>query len=534
VRLSIFNWPIVAFGFLVRLLAPYGIRVAVSFGLCAWVMQYANARMITEAKAQLAFKAILEWEAIYFLGVLLCRLDLSWESLRATKRDLLDRLKKCLNPRKEDGIWIDSTFVSDEARMRHTHVVGATGSGKTVLLEHMIRQDIERGLGCLIIDPKGELSFFDRISEYAHQAGRKADLHILSTQLGEESSRWNPCGLGSASELQTKFYNSTVFSEAHYAKHCERALLMAFDRLCKESPDGFNMQNLSEVLVDLKRTEKNSSFEGLFLDIDNLLASEWRNILAVGDASGRELSMLDAVQNGKIVYVDLPTEAKAIQSTRLGRLMLQEILLISGMRKSSLRNDWTRPFSVYVDEFDAFASESFVSFLNKGRSSGFMIHMAHQTLSDLRKVSPSFLGQIMGNCNVRFTFRQDIPEDAELWSKFFGTFKTTKATERVSHGLYTGEASVREVHEFRIAPDLIKDLEVGRCIYSSKNPLKLYPMKVPYSPTPSRYGRSHQATRSFRPTPKPSPYEAKTWLTSRDVSRSSRKPSTPTTKEKEL
>ncbi|NBW82407.1 hypothetical protein EBR21_11700 [bacterium] len=70
-----------------------------------------------------------------------------------------------------------------------------------------------------------------------------------------------------------------------------------------------------------------------------------------------------------------------------------------------------RPFSVFVDEFDAFASPAFATFLNKGRSSDFMIHLAHQTLSDLNRVSPDFMGQIMGNMNVRYIFRQDSQPD---------------------------------------------------------------------------------------------------------------------------
>ena len=76
------------------------------------------------------------------------------------------------------------------------------------------------------------------------------------------------------------------------------------------------------------------------------------------------------------------------------------------------------PFSVFVDEFDAFATESFAEFQNKGRSSNFMITIAHQTISDLDKVSPVFRGQIMGNANVRFVFRQDDPVDAKPGQTF--------------------------------------------------------------------------------------------------------------------
>ena len=44
------------------------------------------------------------------------------------------------------------------ARLRHTAIVGATGMGKSTLMRSMIRQDIARGDGVLIIDPHGTLA----------------------------------------------------------------------------------------------------------------------------------------------------------------------------------------------------------------------------------------------------------------------------------------------------------------------------------------------------------------------------------------
>jgi hypothetical protein len=459
---------------------------------------------------------ILKWETVYWL---LSKL-LMVRSFKVSLVDLLNAFRRFLNSKPQTGVWVRNEFISDEARKRHTHIVGATGSGKTVLLETLIKQDIARGHGCIIIDPKGELSFFDRIASYCKSVDRRGDLFLLSAQAPDQSVSWNPCALGSTSELQTKFYNSAVFSEAHYAKHCERALLLAFETLSRESPNGFNMRDVVDVLRKLERREKNSGFEGLFLDLENLIASEWREHLGVDPRPEQELSILDVVQNGKILYVDLPTESKAVQSSRIGKLLLQEILLISGLRKSGLRHDWKKPFSVYVDEFDAFANDSFTTFLNKGRSSGFMIHLAHQTLSDLRKVSPHFLGQIMGNCNVRFIFRQDDPDDAELWARFIGTRMVQKVTEQISGGLTTGQGSQRMVHEFLVAPDRIKNLPVGVCILNTKSPKLLKEVKIPFKPFENASAkivrsvgpivRGSSSSKSFRESQR-SPFDPKTW-----------------------
>ncbi len=44
-----------------------------------------------------------------------------------------------------------------DTRVRHMHVIGAPGSGKSTFLEHLIRQDLDKGNGFCVLDPHGEL-----------------------------------------------------------------------------------------------------------------------------------------------------------------------------------------------------------------------------------------------------------------------------------------------------------------------------------------------------------------------------------------
>lgn len=41
---------------------------------------------------------------------------------------------------------------------RHTHIVGPTGVGKSTLMQHLIKADIDAGLSVVLIDPKGDLA----------------------------------------------------------------------------------------------------------------------------------------------------------------------------------------------------------------------------------------------------------------------------------------------------------------------------------------------------------------------------------------
>ncbi len=397
-----------------------------------------------------------------------------WNALTRKLR-ILRRLKS--------ELIIGSIRISDDARLRHTHIVGATGSGKTVLIEKMLYSDLARGLGALVIDPKGDREFYERIRSYCRSIGRESDLHLLSASRAEESVLWNPCRLGDVSELQSKFFNSSIYDHHFYAKAVELGLLRAFQSLNRARPQGFDLHDLCQTLQGMAAESKDETLKGLFFDLNSLALSEWGDLFCGGglSSSKREITLFDITRRNEILFVDLPTEAKKTQSQRIGRLLLQEFTLLSGMRKNYPHLKGERPFSIYIDEFDAFATPGFATFLNKGRSSAFMIHLAHQTLSDLSLVSKEFAGQIMGNTNVRFIFRQDDPDDAETWSRFFGTRNAIKRTFQTQDGTSTGLSSNREVLEFRISPDTIKDLPIGECVVSIKTDRIFEKIRVPYS-----------------------------------------------------
>jgi Helicase HerA, central domain len=60
--------------------------------------------------------------------------------------------------------------IKDEDRFSHVYIIGKTGTGKSTLIETMALQDIERGLGCAVIDPHGDL--VERIASGTSLSGR--------------------------------------------------------------------------------------------------------------------------------------------------------------------------------------------------------------------------------------------------------------------------------------------------------------------------------------------------------------------------
>lgn len=70
--------------------------------------------------------------------------------------------------------------------MRHLHVIGPTGVGKSTLLAHLIAQDIEAGIGVVVVDPKGDL-----VDDTVTRLGREALDRVVMLDPSDEA----PVGL---------------------------------------------------------------------------------------------------------------------------------------------------------------------------------------------------------------------------------------------------------------------------------------------------------------------------------------------------
>src|SRR5258707_131409 len=74
-------------------------------------------------------------------------------------------------------------------RLAHMYVIGKTGTGKSSLLEGMVRQDVLAGNGCALFDPHGDLA--ERLYEWI-PASRRADVIYLNVPDPEQPFGFNP------------------------------------------------------------------------------------------------------------------------------------------------------------------------------------------------------------------------------------------------------------------------------------------------------------------------------------------------------
>src|ERR1041384_2613811 len=78
-------------------------------------------------------------------------------------------------------------FFSEEQRP-NIHVIGSSRQGKSYFIEWLMREDIDRGLGCCLLDPSAGGSTAYRLLAYCAERGKQ---NVLFIEPDRKSTRLN-------------------------------------------------------------------------------------------------------------------------------------------------------------------------------------------------------------------------------------------------------------------------------------------------------------------------------------------------------
>jgi len=355
----------------------------------------------------------------------------------------------------------------------HALIVGATGSGKTVTQALIVGRAIERGLGAVIVDPKGDRLLREHAGEAARVAGRP---FIEWTPTGP--SAYNPYAHGSPGEIADKALAGERYSEPHYLRqaqrylgHAARALAAAgqcatparllelmdprqLELLARTVPDEAQAQFVFDYLDTLDARQR-SGLAGTRDRLAILAESELAPWLHPRDGVP-VLDLLEAVRGGAVTYFGLEADRLPLLSRMLAAAIVGDLLAIAaGCQARPV------PTMVAIDEFSAIAPEGVARLFGRARAAGFSLLLATQELADLRAAAPELLEQVLGNVESVVAHRQSVPDSAELIARIAGTRPSWNSTEQLSHAIPTGHASRSRSREFAIHPDAIRTLECG-------------------------------------------------------------------------
>jgi hypothetical protein len=404
---------------------------------------------------------------------------------------------------------VNSDFEVSEACLRHhMQILGASGFGKSMFIFRIIQDRILKNRGLLFVDLKTDIANVQSIIDYAHAAGRLDKLKLFSCAGPEFSSYYNILSRGTATELKDRIMSSLEWSDVFYQNQCGSTLLKIMVALvwvrdntdfkphlgtlmnCLNHPDSLAelkqkvkpteikiIDCLEQVDQYLRDKEKYNYLQGLRTPLEEILLSEYGHKLCPSNqdiASGQCIDIYKAVQNTEIIYFLLDSRRMPVSAKALGRMILADLKAASAEIDDKIAPKKRQAFNIIIDEFADMASEEFISFLDRARSSGMGTIVAHQEISDLKHISPETADRLMHLTSTTVAFLLKLPESAEKISAIAGTKTSLKTTEKAQtfFGITfkSGDVSLREVEEFILHPNVIKKLKVGEAVVVGKYP----------------------------------------------------------------
>lgn len=324
-------------------------------------------------------------------------------------------------------------------RSRHLYIIGQTGAGKSGTLELLALSDIYHNHGYAIIDPHGDfaqnnLRFIPerRLQDviYFNPADKSFPLAFNPLEVIDENRKPNI-----ASEVIGVLKRMFGDSWGPRLEHILRNTLLAL------------LDRPNATLLDITRMLTDADFRKETLDYckDATVLQFWkkefgqwgekqineaiapvlnkvgaftanpivRNILGQPESSFNIRKIMD---EGKILVVNL---SKGLigedNASLLGSFLVTKIQLAAMSRSDIDRIEDRRPFYLYVDEFQNFATDSFAVILSEARKYGLNLTVANQYVSQM---TDSVKNAVFGNVGSMISFRVSV-EDAPVLAKQF-------------------------------------------------------------------------------------------------------------------
>lgn len=312
---------------------------------------------------------------------------------------------------------------STEHRLRHTYVVGASGTGKSTLLLDMITQDIAHGEGIAVLDPHGDL--IDQV------VGHIPEERARDVILFDPSDESYPVGfniLSAHSELERNLLASdlvAVFKRLSTSWGDQMTAVFGNAILAfLESEEGGTLVDLRRFLVEV---DFRKSFLQTVRDAEVVYYWEKEFPLLTGKPHAPILTRLDTFLRPKVVRhmvsqkrnLDFRAimDGRQIFLAKLSQGLIGEenshllgALLVSKLNQMALSRQQIhaserKPFYIYIDEFHNFVTPSMAAILSGARKYSMGLIIAHQELQQLANRESDIASAVISNPYTRICFR---------------------------------------------------------------------------------------------------------------------------------
>lgn len=324
-------------------------------------------------------------------------------------------------------------------RGRHLYIVGQTGTGKSGLLQLLTLSDIYHDMGFAVIDPHGDYATEvmqyipeSRVKDviYFNPADREFPIafnplevsdpslknHIASELVGVLQRLFGAISWGPRLEYILRY---TIMALLDYPN----ATMLGITRMLSEKE--FRKKVIKEIEDPVVRNfwvHEFASWNDKFASeavapVLNKVGAFVANPI-VRNVIGQPKSTIDlrkVMDEGKILIVNLSRgQVGEDNAAILGALMVTKIQL-AAMGRANVPKEQRRPFYLYVDEFQNFATDSFAVILSEARKYGLNLTVANQYVAQM---PDTVKDAVFGNVGSMITFRVGA-DDARYLARYF-------------------------------------------------------------------------------------------------------------------
>lgn len=350
---------------------------------------------------------------------------------------------------------------------KHTAIIGSTGSGKTVCMNLLMENALQKGQAVIYFDPKNSAENLEKFKLRCKLYGKE---YFIFNDTDFEASSFNPLLGASHGDVANIIMNAITWSEPFYKNECEDALLDSLSKIYERNED----LTFTNLLSNLQIHPNKNNIKTL-LNITKMLNNSKFGLLINGS---RPQTFTKLRESDCCLYIGISSMGIGSLGNFLNKVFFGGLL---NHAKVTLDNkaDYS-PISIFFDELSSTIHEGFIDLQNKCREAKMEITYATQGPSDFEKISPSLSNQIFENTNNIFLFNQIVPLHTEYFSRMFGTIRSRKSTHVTHHDLIQSAGTTRDTEEFIVHGNVIKNLKIGQCIFFQRSPKKISLLNIKF------------------------------------------------------
>ncbi len=361
----------------------------------------------------------------------------------------------------------------------HTLVVGASGCGKTNLLELLYARKMKEENSVVVFDPKNSREHLETFIKAAKCYRKKT--YIVSPLI-KEYSRFNPFISSDVTQVCEQVLTSMDKTENEFYKAVEKSyLLQSLEDILEEEKKAekdkliLSFKTITERY--LQNSDKEKNVMGLATKLENFAKSE---ISKFFEASDKALNFNKIREEGAAIYFGFPTLDHSEVAVTMYKMLIVSLMHYCGKVNQydpALKRS-LKPMSVFIDEANSLLFSQFYELVSKARSSKVELTTVVQSLSDFDLINPHIGRQVRENSKLHFYMRQTEESSTNIIVGNLSTQLTTKITRQMDNNSPTELSSVRDVHEFNLHPNVLKHLKMGQTIMRTAGERKLHALHL--------------------------------------------------------